>query len=306
MPVHVGLPREPDSVVRLNRARSELAPAIGRGDLRHLRPPRGAGPDRRPPSTKRTRPRPRLLGREQHVGDLARQPGTRRRANRTACLADVLNRHRQRAVTDPDEFGRDRHERAINRTRATGPGSSSPPSPRTRPPDGRGRSSRRARLLTPRPGRRRRARRRSRPPPPLPGSLPAGRQRFAIGEAWQPPRALLVAARVRDQRAREDGRQERHRRGHAAQLLALDRQLDMPESLTAVSLGDGESGPAELRQLTPKLFVRRGPLCAWSGAVRFATTRGSSCRECGERTVVSGASLSWRPVRFCQAGRGSG
>src|ERR1700693_4324598 len=48
---------------------------------------------------------------------------------------------------------------------------------------------------------------------------------------------------------------ERHRRERAAELLAQDRQLDLPETLAAVLLRDGDPRPAELRELTPQRRV---------------------------------------------------
>ncbi len=86
--------------------------------------------------------------------------------------------------------------------------------------------------------------------------------------------------------------QEWHGRERAAKLLAEDRKLDLAEALAAVSLGDGDPGPAELGELLPQRRVERARL----GVLAHARRRGAfaeqvACRALDLALVVGEAEV---------------
>jgi hypothetical protein len=75
------------------------------------------------------------------------------------------------------------------------------------------------------------------------------------GDVRQPSLLLLVGAGTLEHQPGTGVGEERQRRAGVAELLAEDDQLDHPEPLAAVLLGDRDARPAELGDLGPEGVV---------------------------------------------------
>ena len=218
----------------------------------------------------------RVVGERARLLDVVEHPGAAvrdglvgaDRAVELLALLGVVDRHLHRPLGDPGQLGGERDQRPV-RGRLDVAGERIAADGRDpRVSRGSRRSARPAR------SRRRSASTRTAPSPSFRTSTRGarrrpGRGRCSRGSNAAAPRSspeaipgsqrcrLLVASRVIDEQARRGVGQERRRRARVAELLAEDRQLDHPEPLAAVLLGDRDPRPAEARGSRPRARRRR-------------------------------------------------
>ena len=104
---------------------------------------------------------------------------------------------------------------------------------------------------------------------------PKRTDRLAAGKPGKPACTLLRRAGLLDQDCSQHAGQQGHGRKCAPKLLAKDRQLDQPEPLPAVLLGDRDPRPAKLAKLTPEHLVETTGL----GMLAYALRPGPLCQQ---------------------------